>query len=219
MSEFVAKDLDRRRFLYEVGSTLAVLPLLSACSVGTVAQGESSVLAKLRRNALPIGGEWSGAIEAPADVSWRTELPVTKGDGDRIRIAGTVFASDGKTPSPNTLIYFYHTDKFGIYGRGNEHKHGRYRGWLLTDEKGRYEFSSIRPASYPNSTQSQHIHMTVTTLDKREDWIDSILFEGDRFITSRERQESGKRGGFQPIVTLTKGSDEIMTATRDILIS
>lgn len=219
MSEFVAKDLDRRRFLLEVGSTLAVLPLLSACSIGTVAQADSSILGKLRRNALPIGGEWSGAIEAPADVSWRTELPVTKDDGERIRIAGTVFASDGKTPSPNTLIYFYHTDKFGIYGRGNEHKHGKYRGWLLTDQKGRYEFSSIRPASYPNSTQSQHIHMTVTTFDKREDWIDSILFEGDRFISARERQDSGKRGGFQPIVKLTQGSDGIMTATRDILIS
>lgn len=219
MSKFVAKDLDRRRFLLEVGSALAALPLLSACSIGTVAQEESSVLAKLRRNALPIGGEWSGAIEAPANVSSKTKLAVTKDDGEQIRISGTVFAADGKTPFPNALIYFYHTDKLGIYGRGNELKHGKYRGWLLTDEKGRYEFSSIRPASYPNSTQSQHIHMTVTTVDKREDWIDSILFEGDRFISARERQDSGKRGGFQPIVKLIAGSDGIMTATRDILIS
>lgn len=219
MSEFIAKGLGRRRFLLEVGSTLAVLPLLSACSVGTVAQSESSVLAKLRRNALPMGGEWSGAIEAPINVSWRTELPVSIDDGERIRLAGTVFAADGKTPFPNALIYFYHTDKFGIYGRGNEHKHGKYRGWMLTDEKGRYEFSSIRPASYPNSTQSQHIHMTITTVDKREDWIDSILFEGDRFISARERQDSGKRGGFQPIVKLTTSSDGIMAATRNILIS
>ena len=87
---------------------------------------------------------------------------------------------------------------------------------MLTDEKGRYEFSSIRPASYPNSTQSQHVHMTLTGTDFREDWIDSILFEGDRFLTDRERSSVGKRGGFNPIVTLAKGNDGIMRAVRDI---
>jgi protocatechuate 3,4-dioxygenase, beta subunit len=127
-----------------------------------------------------------------------------------------VFKADGKTPEPNTLIYFYHTNKFGVYGRGSEPKHGRFRGWMLTDRDGRYEFASIRPASYPNSTQSQHVHMTVTTLDKREDWIDSILFEGDRFLTQHERESAGRRGGFQPIVALVRGKDGIQRATRDI---
>jgi protocatechuate 3,4-dioxygenase beta subunit len=131
-------------------------------------------------------------------------------------ISGTVYKADGKTPAPNTLIYFYHTDKYGIYGRTGEPQHGRFRGWMLTDSKGRYEFSSIRPASYPNSTQSQHVHMTVTTLERREDWIDSILFEGDRFITERERGWSGKRGGFNPIITVTTGKDGIQRGVRDI---
>ena len=134
-------------------------------------------------------------------------------------ISGTIFKADGKTVAPNTLVYFYHTDMYGIYGRTGEHKHGKFRGWMLTDARGRYEFRSIRPASYPNSTQSQHVHMTLTGTNFREDWIDSILFEGDRFLTMRERENAGKKGGFNPIVTMEKTSTGIYSARRDIQLS
>jgi protocatechuate 3,4-dioxygenase beta subunit len=214
------KDLynSRRDFLIRASMAAAAFPLLAGCRGETWASqtSESSVLAAIKKNALPAGGEWSGAIEAPADVSWRAELATAKDEGEPMLISGTVYRPDGKTPAPNTLIYLYHTDVYGIYGRPGQPRHGKYRGWMLTDAKGRYEFRSIRPASYPNSTQSQHVHMTITTADKREDWIDSILFEGDRFLTARERETAGRKGGFQPIVKLEKGVGGIMRATRDI---
>ena len=207
----------RRDFLKNAFITAAALPLLTSCRGTTFATvAKPGVVELLRKNAQPLGAEAMGAIEVPDTVSWRTAFPITKDDGEPMIISGTVYKADGRTPAPDTLIYFYHTDKFGIYGRAGQPKHGRFRGWMLTDAKGRYEFSSIRPASYPNSTQSQHVHMTVTTLDRREDWIDSILFEGDRFLTEREREWSGKRGGFNPIVTLTSGKDSVKRAVRDI---
>lgn len=207
----------RRDFIRNGLVTAAALPLLLNCKGNALAGDDpASILARLRKNAQGRGAEAMGAVEVPDNVSWRTAFPVAKDDGEPIIISGTVFKADGKTPAPNTLIYFYHTDKYGIYGREGQPKHGRFRGWMLTDAKGRYEFASIRPASYPNSTQSQHVHMTITTLDSREDWIDSILFEGDKFLTERERGWSGKRGGFNPILSLAKGSDGIMRATRDI---
>lgn len=207
----------RRDFLRNVSLSAAALPLLLNCNgLAQASDEKASILDRLRKNAQPRGAEAMGAIEVPDTVSWRTAFPVTADDGEPMVISGTVYRPDGKTPAPNTLIYFYHTDKYGIYGRDGQPKHGRFRGWMLTDKKGRYEFSSIRPASYPNSTQSQHVHMTVTGLEAREDWIDSILFEGDRFLTARERQTSGRRGGFNPIVTLAKGRDGIMRGTRDI---
>lgn len=207
----------RRDFLKAASMTALALPLLIGCETESLALDPAKgVLDHLKKNAQPKGTEGMGAIEVPDNVSWRTAFPVGAGDGDPMIISGTVFKADGKTPAPNTLIYFYHTDKFGIYGRDGQPKHGRYRGWMLTDTLGRYEFSSIRPASYPNSTQSQHVHMTVTTMDRREDWIDSILFEGDRFLTQRERDSVGSRGGFKPIVNLLPGKNGVMTATRDI---
>lgn len=210
---------DRRSFLKRLSLALAALPLLVGCKGDTLAvEGGSDILNRLRRNAQPRGATAMGAIDLPNDVAWRTAFKIGPDDGEPMIISGTVYKADGKTVAPNTLIYFYHTDKYGIYGRQGQPQHGRYRGWMLTDSRGRYEFESIRPASYPNSTQSQHVHMTVTTLDRREDWIDSILFEGDKFLTERERQLAGRpeRGGFNPIVKLMRASDGIMRGNRDI---
>lgn len=207
----------RRSFLKHASITALSVPVLFGCRADGLAQDTGSdVLALLRRNAKPRGTEAMGAIDVPDTVSWRTAFPVSKDDGEPIVISGTVYKADAKTPAPNVLIYFYHTDKFGVYGRSGQHQHGRFRGWMLTDDRGRYEFTSIRPASYPNSTQSQHVHMTITGTNFQEDWIDSILFEGDPLITQRERAWSGRRGGFDPIVTLQPGKDGIMRAVRDI---
>jgi protocatechuate 3,4-dioxygenase beta subunit len=134
--------------------------------------------------------------------------------GEKILIRGTIYKPDGKTVAPNTLIYLYHTDVYGIYGREGEPRHGRYRGWMLTDAQGRYEFESILPASYPNSTIAKHIHMTLTTEDKREESVDSILFDGDKFLTTRDRTIG--RGGFDPVLKMVKGSDGVLRGVRDI---
>ncbi|HEY0051653.1 MAG TPA: hypothetical protein VGB68_20310, partial [Pyrinomonadaceae bacterium] len=77
-------------------------------------------------------------------------------------------------------------------------------------------FSSIKPAIYPVRKFAAHVHMTITGKNFREDWIDSILFEDDRLISAQERNQAGKRGGFNPILKLEKGSDGIFRAARDI---
>lgn len=204
----------RRDFLKQTAVALA-LPLVFSCRTESPAQTTDDVLKAIKRNAISDpSDEYWGARSAPADVSWRTKLSTAADTGERILIGGTIFGPDGKTPAANTLIYLYHTDIYGIYGRAEEHRHGRYRGWMLTDARGRYEFESIMPASYPNSTIAKHIHMTLTTSEKREDWVDSILFEGDRFLTSRDR--AIRRGGFDPVLKLEKGRDGISRGTRDI---
>jgi hypothetical protein len=58
--------------------------------------------------------------------------------------------------------------------------------------------------------------MTLTGKNFKEDWIDSILFEGDKFITAQERNQAGKKGGFNPILELEKGADGILRGVRDI---
>jgi protocatechuate 3,4-dioxygenase beta subunit len=208
---------NRREFLQKASIAAFAFPLLLNCKNNTLAQksGED-ILSLIRKNAKPAGTEGMGAIDAPDKVSWKTALAKETDEGEPMIISGTIFQADGKTPAPNILIYLYHTDMYGIYGRRGEHKHGKFRGWLLTDEKGRYEFRSIKPASYPNSTISAHVHMTLTGKDFREDWIDSILFDGDRFITAQERNQAGRRGGFNPILKLEKGANGILRGTRDI---
>lgn len=211
---------NRRDFLKRASLAALAFPLLINCKSDTLAQksGENA-LDLIKKNALGLEGpgEWSGAKDAPANVSWKAVMAKETDEGEPMIISGTVFEKDGKTAAPNILIYLYHTDMYGIYGRKvDAHRHGKFRGWMLTDEKGRYEFRSIKPASYPNTTFAAHVHMTVTGKSFREDWIDSILFEGDKFLTQQERNQAGKKGGFKPIVKLEKGADGILRATRDI---
>jgi protocatechuate 3,4-dioxygenase beta subunit len=208
----------RRDFIRNALITTAALPLLVGCQSRTIVEAANSdILERLKKNAQPRGAEGMGAIDVPDNVSWTTTLSNEKDKGEPMEISGVVYQPDGKTIAPNTLIYLYHTDFEGYYGRGSsEHKHGRYRGWMLTDKNGRYTLRSIKAAPYPENRFAAHIHMSVTGLKQKEDWIDSILFEGDRLISARERETAGSRGGFQPIVSLTKGKDGILHGTRDI---
>lgn len=207
------KTKSRRDFLKQASIALA-LPLAFGCS-GSAQVSSGRLLDRLRANAKQgESDEYWGARHAPGDVSWRASLASTEDKGERIVIGGTIYKPDGKTLAANTLIYLYHTDVYGIYGREGQHRHGKYRGWMLTDDRGRYEFESILPASYPNSTIAKHIHMTVTTLELKEEWVDSILFDGDRFLTVRDRQIN--RGGFDPVLKMVKGTDGILRGTRDL---
>jgi len=207
---------NRREFLKRASVAAIAFPFLINCKSDTLAQKSSSELSLIKKNALPVGAEGMGAIDAPDNVSWKTALAKETDEGEPMIISGTVFLTDGRTPAPNVLIYLYHTDMYGIYGKRGEHKHGKFRGWMLTDKHGKYEFRLIRPASYPNTTFAAHVHMTLTGKNFKEDWIDSILFEGDRFISQREREMAGKRGGFNPILKLEKGADGILRGVRDI---
>lgn len=205
--------IETRRDFLKHASILSI-PLLFGCN-SLAQKAETDVLGEIRKNSIADPNcSWCGAREVPSNVSWRTKLSSEAEREGRILISGTVYKPDGKSLAQNTLIYLYHTDIYGIYGRAGEHRHGRYRGWMLTDEKGRYEFESIMPTSYPNSTIAAHIHMTVTDKDHKEDWVDSILFEGDRFITAQERRP--QKGGFNAILKLDKGSDGVMRGRRDI---
>jgi protocatechuate 3,4-dioxygenase beta subunit len=209
---------NRRDFLKKAVIATTALPLITSCRSDVVAQKTvNDVLDAIRQNARPRGAEGMGAIDFPEKVGPKFDLATEKDNGELMKISGTVYQVDGKTPAANTLIYLYHTDIEGYYGRtAEEHKHGRYRGWMLTNKNGSYAFVSIKPAPYPVQRFAAHIHMTVTTPTAREDWIDSILFEGDSLISPREREEAGRRGGFNPIVTLKKGDGGLYYATRDI---
>lgn len=166
--------------------------------------------------------EWCGAHEAPADLESETTLAGEEEPGRRLTLTGTVYGPDGETPAPGVLIYLYHTNAEGIYPTrgdetGNARRHGYLRGWVVTDAEGRYKVHTIKPGSYPGGDEPAHIHMTVKQPGRDENWIDSVLFEGDPKITQRIRERRSGRGG-EGIVELEKGTGDTLRARRDVIL-
>jgi protocatechuate 3,4-dioxygenase beta subunit len=154
-------------------------------------------------------------------LNWVDTLPDFNDKGPKMLITGTIFEADGKTPAANVVLYVYHTDQTGVYPtKGNEKgwakRHGYIRGWIRTNEEGRYAFYTLKPASYPTGKTPAHIHPVIKEADMQPYWIDEYLFDDDPYLTAEERKQQPKYGG-SGILTLTS-KDGVLTATRDIVL-
>jgi len=140
---------------------------------------------------------------------------------EQLRISGTVYKNDGETPASDVLLYIYQTNEKGIYpkrenAKGWANRHGYIRGWIKTDTKGQDTLFTFRPASYPNTTIAQHIHITVKETDKNEYYLDDFYFDDDPNLTTDIRNRNNSRGG-SGIIKLNKNNG-IQEATRDIIL-
>lgn len=140
---------------------------------------------------------------------------------NKLKLTGTVYLKDGKTPASDVILYIYHTDETGIYPtKGDEkgwaRRHGYLRGWIRTGADGRYTFYTTRPGSYPSRTEPAHIHVTVKEPDKNEYYLDDFLFEGDPLLTQQVRASRQNRGG-NGIITLSRANN-LLVAERDIIL-
>ena len=141
--------------------------------------------------------------------------------GPKLKVTGTIYKKDGKTPAKDIIFYVYHTDQKGIYPtKGNEKnwakRHGYLRGWIKTGADGKYTFYTLRPASYPNSNNPQHIHATIKEPGKSEYWIDEFQFEDDPYLTAQQRSYCNNRGGSG--IKKTTKSGNLQVFTRDIIL-
>jgi protocatechuate 3,4-dioxygenase beta subunit len=148
-------------------------------------------------------------------------LPDFKHTEPKLKLTGTIFKKDGKTPAENVILYIYQTDRNGIYAtKGNEKgwakRHGYIRGWIKTDKSGKYTFYTFRPASYPNRAEPEHIHITTKEPNKNEYYIDEFVFDDDPMLTQDKRDKLENRGGSGIVQLILK--DGVLTANRNIIL-
>jgi len=195
----------------------------SSCSQGTATK--STVNARVTGN---VGGSCEGceaiyecpiAFDKLENMVW---LPDWKEKGKKLAVNGIVYKADGKTPAPGVIIYIYHTDQTGIYPKKGDEtgwakRHGYLRGWMKTNEKGEYKFFTLLPASYPNSKNPKHIHVTIKEPGMNEYWIDEYLFDDDPFLTAEERGHIKERGG-NGIIKTKEVEKDFLKGQRDIYL-
>lgn len=145
------------------------------------------------------------------------------GKGQKLIITGTVYNLDGKTPAPNVIIYYWQTDQNGYYSpkQGMDtkaKKHGQMRGWIKTDENGKYTIYTIRPAPYPNNVLPAHIHLSIKEPDvENEYYTDEINFDDDKLLIAHFKKfPQENRGGSGVVRILLK--DDIQIAEHDIVL-
>jgi protocatechuate 3,4-dioxygenase, beta subunit len=156
----------------------------------------------------------------PAALASATNLVTAAEAGEPLIIKGKILMRDGKTPATGVILYVYQTDNNGLYSKGVDQKqavrHGHIRGWMKTNAHGEYEFKTIRPAAYPNSSIPQHIHPIVYEAGKGYYWVDDFMFEDDPFLTEKEKSHAQNRGG-SGILKLKKNAG-VWEGQRDIVL-
>jgi len=164
LSSGAACPRSRRAFL-RGGATILGGALLSGAASAAAQEcrvTEADILGPFYRFGAPVQTRLAGPDEA----------------GDRLRLTGTVFSSDCRTPVPGALIEVWQANSAGLYdtntpGNFTAVHAFNLRGMLSTNEKGEYEIETIVPGRYPippnlpglekyaGLTRPAHIHFRV----------------------------------------------------------
>ena len=148
-------------------------------------------------------------------------LPKYKETEPKLKLTGTVYKADGKTPAEDVIVYIYQTNRKGIYERkGDEagwaRRHGFIRGWVKTESNGRYTFYTFRPGAYPRRNVPEHIHVTVKEPGKNEYYLDDFVFDDDPLLSKSQRNGLRNRGGSGISIPLMQNG--IRTIERDLIL-
>jgi len=135
----------------------------------------------------------------------------------KLMLRGRILMPDGETPANDVILYIYHTNEAGEYEtRGDEvgwgRQHGHIRGWIRTDEDGRYAFYTRVPGSY--SSNPAHVHPLILEPDGRYYYLTSWFFEGDPNLD--DGHSEGGRGG-EGVVSYRE-ENGLLVAERDIVL-
>lgn len=149
-------------------------------------------------------------------------LPLFSTTTSPIKITGTIYQSDGKTPAAGVILYVYHTNEDGIYpSKGDEKdwssRHGHIRAWLKTNRLGQYTFYTGLPASYPGRKVAAHIHPTLLEPNGKYYYVEDYYFADDPYLTKRELNPAAPRGGTPGVLQLQQEGD-LWVGRRDFVL-
>lgn len=115
----------------------------------------------------------------------RTSLVGPEEPGDRLEISGLVMDPDCTTPLDGAVIDVWQADASGSYDTNSVDY--RLRALLMSDQEGRFGFTSVRPGNYPDAggMRPAHVHFTVVRPGYRS-LTTQLYFRGDPFLAPND---------------------------------
>ena len=150
----------------------------------------------------------TGAV-AQQQTPWRGVLAGPTERGARLFVSGRVLDQATSKPISGAEVYVYETDEKGIYG--DSPRTPRLKTTLYTRSDGYYEYTAIRPGSYPNEKNPKEIYLAhihyVVYADGYKEWQGELVFEDDPLLTPERRSEVGKDAYYllRPVTKDAKG--------------
>lgn len=195
------------------------IPGWASCTAALVLACQQTVVANEPIAGGPCEGCEAVFVGRPATLASSARIATANEPGEPLVLEGTVRHPDGAV-APGVIVYAYHTNAAGIYPRAtgpDATRHGRLRGFALTGAKGEYRFETIRPGSYPNSDNPQHIHMHIVEPGRCTYWIDDVHFADDPLLKAEHRTAAPGRGG-SGIAEPVKQASGVWHVRRDIVL-
>jgi protocatechuate 3,4-dioxygenase, beta subunit len=209
--------------LYHITTLVLLVVLLKSCQGQTKSNLPTQKNTEIRKL---VGGGCDGCelmyVGMPTNINATDTSAGWSEKGQKLLVTGTVYKLDGKTPAPDVIIYYWQTDNNGYYSPRNgmdekAKRHGHIRGWVKTDENGKYALYTIKPAPYPNDNIPAHIHTSIKEPNiENEYYIDEFIFDDDKLLTSEKRKALENRGGSGILRVLLK--DNLQIAEHNIIL-
>jgi protocatechuate 3,4-dioxygenase beta subunit len=134
--------------------------------------------------------------------------------GKKLVFHGRILDYQGR-PLAKSAIIAWGADQRGLYvEKGAKSRVPRLRGTAVTDEGGRYRFSTIWPGAYPDASQPAHIHLGVMAHEHRVRYV-TFWFEGDPSLLEKHRKNAVKDPEVR-IVKPVQGRDGVWRFEFDI---
>lgn len=134
----------------------------------------------------------------PAQMTSASRIASANEPGIAMLIEGRIVEPDGQTPARNVVVHAYHRDNKGFdFGKDDrELTTWRLQGWAVTDDQGRFEFRTIRPAPDHMGRDGSHIHITVESSEYGRQWAPTVYFSDDPLVKDKRREQSAEAGEF-----------------------
>jgi protocatechuate 3,4-dioxygenase beta subunit len=208
-----------------LGLLVIVINFLSSCSGQSRIDKKNADQPKSETQEI-VGGGCDGCelmfVDMPNEItSEHTSHGWTAGN-QKLILTGKVYHRDGKTPAPDVMVYYWHTNEEGLYPSDHQtpeqaKRHGTLRGWVKSDKNGHYKIRTSRPAAYPQEASPQHIHLSIKEPGITNEYYADLYFDDDPLYLDHKKKY-GKRDRAGTEILRVVFDDAIQVAEHNIIL-